>query len=473
MRTLANLAAVDAASRRCAESGLRVLNAHLFADTEAEHVDVLLGLIQPKVGAVILDAGCGFGETARLMREARPDLFFKLVNASRAQLAECPLDMELIEADYTSMPVASGSVDVVMFNYAICHAPDWVPVLREANRVLREGGTLFINDMLRQNDVGNELMELTLGGRAHTEKKVAGWARQAGFELLEGIIHTGTVQRMRGVFQDAALYDCIMDGVVPATWRFTKKTVADPIESAFARHERIGFQFSGGRDSTAALFLLRDYWDRMTVYHLDTGDQFPETRAVVDAVEKLIPIVRIHTDVKTDRLENGMPVDLIPVDNTPLGRKVSGRSLKLTGRYDCCWRNLMQPMHQKLIGDGITLIVRGQRDDEYQEQPTRSGDYSEGIEVLYPLQDWTADNVMLYLKGNELPLAEFYDRGMRRAPECMGCTAWWDEGRENYLRQYHPIEFAANAAAMGKINAEIVRQRYSHLNCISAPAVVR
>lgn len=460
MKTLMNLAAVDAASQMCAERGLLVLNAHLFADTERGHIDVLLDLIQPKPGAIILDAGCGFGETARLMREARPDLAFKLVNASKVQLAECPQDMECIEADYTSMPVASESVDVVMFNYAISHAPDWVLVLREANRVLREGGTLFINDMMRQDDAGNELFELVLGARAYQSWRVEGWAKQAGFSLEQGFVHRNTVQRMRGVFQDPALYDCIMTGVVPATWRFTKKTVADPIESAFIRHERIGFQFSGGRDSTAALYLLRDYWDRMTVYHLDTGDQFPETRNVVALVEADMgrPMTRITTDVVADRVKNGYPVDLVPVDNTDFGRKVSGQSLKLTGRYDCCWRNLMKPMHDRMLADDITLLVRGQRDDEYSIQPMRSGDVLDGQEVLYPIQEWNAEMVTKYIVENSLPISLFYERGMPHGCDCMGCTAWWDDGHGEYLKNHHPAHHVVYLRNMGKIAEAIKRQ---------------
>ena len=41
---------------------------------------------------------------------------------------------------------------------------------------------------------------------------------------------------------------------------------------AVARHEKIGFQFSGGRDSVAALHVMRPHWDRMAIYITDTGD---------------------------------------------------------------------------------------------------------------------------------------------------------------------------------------------------------
>ena len=227
---------------------------------------------------------------------------------------------------------------------------------------------------------------------------------------------------------------------------------------AFARHSRIGFQFSGGRDSTAALYLLRDCWPLMTVYHLDTGDQFPETRAVVKQVARDVPITVITSNVHVYRNTHGWASDVVPVDNTPPGRLVSGRALKIVSRYECCYQVLMAPMHARMVQDGITLLVRGQRDDEYVTQPMRSGDVQDGIEVLYPIQSWSGQAVSDYLLDNALPIAPFYAHGARRAPECMGCTAWWDEGRSTYLKNHHPIHFTDFTRRMGVIRAEIDRQ---------------
>jgi 3'-phosphoadenosine 5'-phosphosulfate sulfotransferase (PAPS reductase)/FAD synthetase len=230
------------------------------------------------------------------------------------------------------------------------------------------------------------------------------------------------------------------------------------IAHAFARHKRIAFQFSGGRDSTAALYLLRPLWDRMTVYHLDTGDQFPETRRVVQLVEQDVPIERIQGDVEHVRAVFGLASDLVPVDNMDVGRLVSGRQQKIISRYECCARALMAPMHERMLHDGITLIVRGQRDDEFVTPPLRSGAADHQVELLFPIQDWTAQRVTQYLREHGLPIAEFYQKGARRAPECMGCTAWWDEGRAAYMRREHPQKYEAYRKDMSLIRVEIDRQ---------------
>ena len=232
------------------------------------------------------------------------------------------------------------------------------------------------------------------------------------------------------------------------------------IDEVFAKHERIAFHFSGGRDSTAALYAMRPYWGRMRIYHLDTGDQFPETAQVVAAVERDVGrLARVLSDVHQVRQAFGFASDLVPVDNQDgLGNAVSGRDIKIISRYECCARTLMLPMHQQMLNDGVTLVVRGQRDAEFSTPLARSGYRDANYELLFPIQDWSDAEVMAYLKQHQLPLAPYYDAGMKQAPECMGCTAWWGEGRMSYLKHNHPSQYVRSVHRMSQVKAEIDRQ---------------
>lgn len=226
----------------------------------------------------------------------------------------------------------------------------------------------------------------------------------------------------------------------------------------FDRHERIAFQFSGGRDSMAALYLLRDHWDQMTVYHLDTGDMFPESKAIVDLVALDVPIIRIQGDAHGVRQTHGWPSDLVPADNTPTGQLVSGNPLRIQGRYDCCARTLMMPMNERMVSDGIRAIIRGQRNDEFAQVPLRSGDVSDGFEMYYPIEDWDAGMVDAFLEVEGLEVAPFYEFGMKSAPACMGCTAWWNEGRLGYMQKHHPDKLEPVLQKMIFIRNEVIRQ---------------
>jgi 3'-phosphoadenosine 5'-phosphosulfate sulfotransferase (PAPS reductase)/FAD synthetase len=235
---------------------------------------------------------------------------------------------------------------------------------------------------------------------------------------------------------------------------------ATSIEAALDRHQRVAFHFSGGRDSTAALYAMQPYWDRLSIYHVNTNDQFPETADVVRMVESDVgPMIHINSDADATRQEYGLPTDVLPVDNQlGFGRFISGRQIKLMPRYECCARVLMIPMHQQMLQDGITLIVRGARNSEFAVPPTQSGHRDEHYELLHPIQEWSDQDVMDYLAANGLPVAPFYEHGMSQAPECMGCTAWWGEGRLGYLRKHYPEQYADVAAKMRVIKIEIDRQ---------------
>lgn len=230
------------------------------------------------------------------------------------------------------------------------------------------------------------------------------------------------------------------------------------MDELFSRHERIAFQFSGGRDSLAALYLLRPYWARMTVYHLDTGDQFPEHREVVRRVAAELPDFRgIHGRLQDSLAAHGLPSDIIPTTHhTFVGQAVSGATFKVQDRYDCCFRALMAPMHERMVEDGITLIIRGQRDDEFDKPVTRSGFAEGGIEYFYPIQTWTADEVLRFLEEQGVEPAPFYRHGLTTTPDCMHCSAWWDEGRAAYLRQFHPNGYQLYRARLDMIRAALI-----------------
>lgn len=223
---------------------------------------------------------------------------------------------------------------------------------------------------------------------------------------------------------------------------------------ALDRHNLIALQLSGGRDSLACLYLLRPEIHRMTVYWVNTGAAYPETIDVIDQVRAWIPRFVEIDGRQPDVIRNfGIPTDILPRSSTHLGVLVGKSTVLMQDSYSCCARVVMSPLHERVLADGCTLIVRGQRNADSHKSPLRSGDMVDGIEMLFPIEGWSDDQVMNYLHEQGAPIPPYY-KTMRGAPDCMTCTGWWSEGHGQYLRANHPEAYAIYRDRLRLIAAE-------------------
>ena len=197
-------------------------------------------------------------------------------------------------------------------------------------------------------------------------------------------------------------------------------------------------QFSGGKDSLACLYLLRDQLNTLAVYWLNAGETPPETLAVVDEVRKWIPhFIEVRSDVKAWRDAHGQPTDLLPANSHFIGVLHGLGDVQLTNRFDCCYHNIMEPLHRRMVDDGVDAVIRGTKVCDGGKIPV------EGVtpfyDVLLPIKHWTHQQVFDYLAEVGAPKNAIYDHFHKiSAPECMGCTAWWGDGKSAYLRAKHP-----------------------------------
>ena len=225
--------------------------------------------------------------------------------------------------------------------------------------------------------------------------------------------------------------------------------------SPFDRHAKIALCASGGKDSLACIYLLRPYLDRITVYHMDTGDLLPEMMEIARHIEAMVPyFIRVQGDVHGWIRQNGLPTDLLPHSAHGVGQAMGEHSTRLVTRYQCCYANLMLPLFQRVVGDGNTLVIRGTKAADMKRLPMRSGDVDGGIEIMLPLQDWSHEDVFAYLRSVGAPISRVYDH-VTNSPECARCSAWWGEKRAEYLKRYHPEIWKDYAARLRTVAAEI------------------
>jgi len=94
-------------------------------------------------GRWILDVGCGIGTYVRRFRSFSPHSYGIDVSVKRLQEAAAEVP-NLVGAAGENLPFADGSFDIIVFNEVIEHVKDDRDTLRDALRVLRDGGHVVI-----------------------------------------------------------------------------------------------------------------------------------------------------------------------------------------------------------------------------------------------------------------------------------------------------------------------------------------
>lgn len=98
--------------------------------------------------ARVLDVGCGDGFATEVARSRNAGHHFAGLDWSAASLAQARgRGLAVLRAglDGEVLPVASGSVDVVVMSEVIEHLVDTDAAIEEAHRVLRPGGSLLLS----------------------------------------------------------------------------------------------------------------------------------------------------------------------------------------------------------------------------------------------------------------------------------------------------------------------------------------
>lgn len=187
--------------------------------------------------------------------------------------------------------------------------------------------------------------------------------------------------------------------------------------------------FSGGKDSLACLYLLEPIWNEVLVTWCDTGNAHASTRALMDRVCAMVPHFKvIVSDQPAFVAEFGYPVDVLPTGRSRFGQMLDSRKGRMFVDWQsCCATNIWGPMHRAMKELGIRTVFRGQKQTDLIRSPIRSGHVEDGVEYVFPIEDWT-DKMVFDFLGDRVP--EHYLLGEKTSRDCVNCTAYLHENKE-------------------------------------------
>ncbi len=175
--------------------------------------------------------------------------------------------------------------------------------------------------------------------------------------------------------------------------------------------------FSGGKDSEVALYLAHKAGVKKAVY-ANTGLEFPETERFVYNFAELLDIELIEIEPKEDFWslvkERGIP----------------------TKDDRWCTRHLKLEGLKRLKG---TIVDGSRRYESFGRMTKRSTSSLGGLKLIYPLIEWLALDIWLFLHYKGLPYNPLYDMGYERIG-CFMCPSMLNAEFHN-LRRTHPALF--------------------------------
>jgi SAM-dependent methyltransferase len=145
-------------------------------------------------GESVLDVGTGTGTAAAMARGEGRRIIGLDAAAGMLEIArrEVP-DVELIEADFSRIPLPDGAVDVVTSVHALLFAEDRIGALREWLRVVRPGGRLSLSvpgpGTVVPSAVFGDVYDrygIAWGDADYPQPAdLAAWAGEAGWRVIE------------------------------------------------------------------------------------------------------------------------------------------------------------------------------------------------------------------------------------------------------------------------------------------------
>lgn len=202
----------------------------------------------------------------------------------------------------------------------------------------------------------------------------------------------------------------------------------------------------------------------MVVLWVNSGAPFPQVTEQMAEVKAMVPhFLEVRANVFKQNEIFGIPTDVLAENSTLKGQFLTGkREVMLQSWINCVNENLWIPMTAAIEQIQPKIVYRGQKKSDKTPQYLKSGEKVHGVQYIYPIDDWTDDDVWKFLRENNIPVPSYYEFSIDSL-DCWHCTAWMEKKRGpiNWLKEHDPEKYEYVVSNINKIKSEVEeRLRY-------------
>ncbi len=215
--------------------------------------------------------------------------------------------------------------------------------------------------------------------------------------------------------------------------RFETASATEILQWTFQRFpaERVVFSTSFGAEGMALMHILVSMGHMPRIFTIDTGRNFQETYEVWnEAVQRW-----------------GVTIESYSPDPEDLSKLLDGKGPNLfyesvENRKRCCHVRKVRPLLRALKGSDVWMAaLRRDQGESRREIPIIDWNETHQLYKVCPLANWLEENVWTYIRSNDVPYNQLYDRGFMTIG-CAPCTRpvrpgeglrsgrWWWEKEE-------------------------------------------
>lgn len=232
--------------------------------------------------------------------------------------------------------------------------------------------------------------------------------------------------------------------------------VGDVFEKISSEQDRVALLYSSGLESSLLLHIAEPWRDRIVVYTVRTGAEFPHMRSFIDRALAGWDHRIVEGDVKTSIRKRGIPANVVPIEHAPAFAATFGQisTPPIVDWVTCCAENRSLPAYRAVLADGLAVAFHGQRAGDYRGE--RQPPAFEGLRLVAPLWEVSRSEVLEAVRDLGVTIPDHYGE-FASSLDCSICPASLTPARRAWMKRHYPTELVTAEALQAVVTGAVVK----------------